>query len=183
MSVDLGGIGKGWIVDRAVERVRGLGVESGAILSGRSTIVVWGEPPEGGAWRVGIADPRDAEIAFLELEAEPGAVSTSAAYERQVWIGGAAGPDRRAIGHILDPRSGRPARRCLSATVWTPDATSGDVASTALFVLGAADGAEVLPALGRASAILVEEDPGAWGGVSWRRIESGDSGLRAVSEA
>ena len=57
VSIDLGAIGKGWIVDRVVERLQDLGVHSGAIISGRSTIVCWGKAPEQRPWTIGIANP------------------------------------------------------------------------------------------------------------------------------
>jgi thiamine biosynthesis lipoprotein len=160
VAFDAGAIGKGFIVGRAVERLREAGAAAGALLSGRSTIAVWGAAPDGGRWRVGVADPRSPDEAFLELLVAEGAVSTSAAYEKRLRIGG------EDHGHVLDPRTGRPARGGpLSVTVWTPDPVRGDVASTALFVLGREEGEDVLEALAPISAVFLEEDSSAWGGL------------------
>jgi thiamine biosynthesis lipoprotein len=87
-------------------------------------------------------------------------------------------------GHLLDPRSGSPARTgARSVTVWTPQAVRGDVLSTALFVLGKAEGEAVLRQCGRASALLAEDDPASWGGLALRAVHSGPPGFRAVRDA
>jgi thiamine biosynthesis lipoprotein len=171
VQLDLGGIGKGAIVDRAAASLRELGASDGAILSGRSTIVVWGRPPHGERWRVGVANPEDPEDVFLELAVRPGTVSSSAAYERAVAVG-----DRR-YGHVLDPRSGRPVESCLGVTAWTPEAMAGDAATTALFVLGRESAAPVLSALGPISALFLDRDPSVWGGVGWSVAHEGPPGF------
>lgn len=171
LAVDLGAIGKGYIVDRAVELARERGIAGGALVSGRSTIVVWGDAPDGGRWRVGVANPRSPDEALLELEVREGAISASAAYENRFE------QDGRQYGHVLDPRSGRPvASSTLGVTVWTPSSLAGDVASTALFVLGREEGSEVLDGLAPISALFTEEDSGAWGGIGTRAVHAGESG-------
>lgn len=159
VSFDPGAIGKGLIVDRLVAHLRAAGVEDGAVLSGRSTLVVWGSAPDGGPWRVGVANPRSPDEPLLELRVAPGAVSTSAAYERRVSVEGVD------YGHVIDPRTGRPSSRSLGVTVWTPNSMSGDVASTALFVLGREEGEEILGDLAPISAIFLEADSSSWGGI------------------
>lgn len=176
VCIDLGAIGKGYIVDRAVDRLKELGVRSGALLSGRSTIVVWGSPPGAKRWEVGIANPHDPDEVLLEVAVREGAVSTSAAYERRFSAGG------EDYGHVLDPRTGRPVESCLGVTVWTPRATAGDVISTTLFVLGAGEGAARLPGLGPCTATVVEEDSSAWGGLKWSVLCEGEAGLEVIRE-
>jgi thiamine biosynthesis lipoprotein len=179
VALDLGGIGKGYIADRAVELVRARGVDSGALLSGRSSILIWGRDPDGGPWRLGAADPEAPDATWLEIQAAEGAVSSSAAYERRVEI------DGRAYGHLLDPRTGRPAERCLAVTVWTPRAMAGDALSTALAVLGLEAGREVLEDFARAqpaSALVMSKDESRWGGRRWDLLEPGPKGLLQVKE-
>ncbi|MEM7233672.1 MAG: FAD:protein FMN transferase [Planctomycetota bacterium] len=187
VSLDFGGIGKGYIVDRLVEQLQESGVRSGAVLSGRSTIVVWGSPPVGERWRVLVAHPEEAEESLATIELEAGALSSSGASERFFQIG------TETYGHIIDPRSGRPAKSSLSATVWSPDALSGDILSTSLFVLGAS-------ALGeggclrqfvtrwsgfegrdpRATFLVSERDSGSWGGLSKSVVSVGEPGFREL---
>lgn len=96
-------------------------------------------------WRVGIRDPRGAPSALLgwvepDTRAGPVSVSTSGDYERFFERGGVR------YHHILDPRTGWPARGARAATVISRDATLGDALSTAVMVLGPEPG---LAALGR----------------------------------
>lgn len=83
-------------------------------------------------WR--IADPRDRSRAVLVWRIESGSVATSGASENSRWI------DGHRVGHILDPRSGRPAVDFGSASVWCESAVTADAYSTALFVMGPLDG-------------------------------------------
>ncbi|MBN1824713.1 MAG: FAD:protein FMN transferase [Candidatus Eisenbacteria bacterium] len=134
---DLGGIAKGFAVDRASERLRALGVP-GALIDLGGNLYCLGAPPGKDRWRVGIRNPLDPGALFAAVETAEGAVATSGSYERFVTI------DGRRYGHIMNPATGRPAEGSLSATVLTPDATLGDALSTALFVLGPARAKEVL---------------------------------------
>ncbi|MBN1443824.1 MAG: FAD:protein FMN transferase [Planctomycetes bacterium] len=182
VSVDLGGIAKGYAADRAAERLRRAGIEAGAVIAGRSTLLCWGAPPGEARWRVGVVHPEDPGEFLCTVLAEPGAISSSGAYERFVRVGA------RDCGHVIDPRTGRPARCVKGATVWTSSALLGDVLSTALFVLGEralepggcaerlarAWAAEDEPA--RVSVLLIEPDTRVWGGL---RIEERHQGPAA----
>ena len=175
LAVDLGGIGKGYIIDRAVRVLRESGVEAGAFLSGRSSLVFWGRPGPDDYWRVGVSDPREADRICLEFEVEEGAVSSSSPSERYF--------ERDGVrhGHVLDPRTGRPVcHRGLGVTVWTPDAMVGDVASTALFVLGSDAGEEILGDLAPITAVFLDEDPGNTGEARLRVVTRGDTRFRRV---
>jgi len=191
VAIDLGGIGKGYVADRVAALLRERGVAAGAVLSGSSTIVVWGEPARRERWRAEIVHPRDRGAALAEVELEPGALSTSGSAEREIRVG------RERIGHILDPRDGRPVRRVEGVTVWTDSALLGDVVSTTLFVLGrealAPAGAlsrlleSALGAPGgasaevaRASVALVEPDASVWGGLRLRIEHFGAPGFRRI---
>lgn len=186
VAIDLGGIGKGYAIDRAVDVLREEGIEAGAIVSGRSTVVTWGQPPagaEGGGWRVEVVHPVLEGEALCTLSAHPGAISTSGAYERWVRDGS------RRIGHVIDPRTGRPSCAVEGVTVWTPSALLGDVLSTALFVLGeeAFDSTgkleRLVEALGepgapaRATVLLAMPDTSSWGGVRVRYEALGAPGF------
>jgi thiamine biosynthesis lipoprotein len=171
ISVDLGGIAKGYAVDRVARDLRARGIPVGAVISGRSSVVVWGAPPGEERWRFEVVHPSDPEEILAELRVEPGAISSSATDERRFERGGVE------YGHIVDPRTGHPARGVRAVTVWTETALLGDVLSTTLFVLGrealapggAAErlvrlwhGGEGEP---RASFLLALENQRLWGGI------------------
>jgi thiamine biosynthesis lipoprotein len=130
MRVDLGGIGKGWAVDRAVEILRQRGIESALISSGSSSIYALGAPPGETAWKVAIRHPQreDDHLAVVLLRDE--SLSTSANYEQSHEVAG------KAYSHILDPRTGWPVEAMWSSTVIAREATESDALSTAAFVLG-----------------------------------------------
>ena len=119
---DPSGLVKGWSVERAADRMRATGVRDFA-LAGGGDVLVRGSGPTG-PWRVGIRDPRDPRQAVLVLELTDAAVATSGSYERG--------------GHIVDPRTGRPATALASATVVGPDLGTADAYATALYVAGPA---------------------------------------------
>lgn len=130
MRVDLGGIGKGWAVDRAAEVLRQRGIERALISAGSSTVYALGTPPGQAAWKVAIRHPRreDDLLAVVSLRDE--SLSTSADYEQAREIGG------KSYSHIFDPRTGWPVEAMWSSTVIAPEAAESDALSTAAFVLG-----------------------------------------------
>jgi thiamine biosynthesis lipoprotein len=134
--VDLGGIAKGWAVDRAAEVLRQANVSGGLVDVG-GDLVCFGTPPNGDAWPVDVQDPGGPGcLATLRLPG--GAVCTSGNYARYVEIDGIR------YSHIVDPRTGRAVNAALSVTIVADDAVTADVWATALSVLGP-DGLLQLP--------------------------------------
>lgn len=127
-GVDPTGLVKGWAVERVMEVVRESGVEA-AMINGGGDVAVLGEPPGGGAWRIGIRHPWRPDGLACVLETRV-AVATSGSYER--------GP------HLVDPRDGSMAKAAASATVTGPSLAMADALATALAV----GGEEVLAGLG-----------------------------------
>lgn len=124
VALDLGAIGKGQALDRAAELLRAAGVESALLHGGTSAVLAIGAPPDQAAWRVAIRIPGRAP-ALCELR--DAALGVSAPHGRS-----AAGDGR--CTHVLDPRSGAPARRATLAAVIGPSARTADAWSTALIV-------------------------------------------------
>ena len=129
MAIGTGGIAKGYALDQAGAILRGGGVENYMIFGG-GQVQVHGER-DGRPWRVGIQHPRDPETYFASLESTGASFSTSGDYEHAVFDG-----TGRRWHHLIDPKTGRPATKSLSATVMTAEGIYADALSTAAFVLG-----------------------------------------------
>jgi predicted dehydrogenase len=124
VAIDLGGIGKGYALDRAAAILRERGVREALLHGGTSTIVALG------AWPVGLADPRDPERRLGKVDLCDRAISASSGLGKFFVERG------RAYGHILDPRTGSPARGTEAAWVMALSAADADALSTAAYVTG-----------------------------------------------
>lgn len=129
MRIDLGGIAKGYAVDRAVATLQEHGVAN-FLLNAGGDLYVAGEKQPGQAWKVGVKHPRQQDTLLATLAAKDQAVATSGDYERFTEIGG------QRYHHILDPRSGYPATQSQSATVFASTVEEADVLATYLFITG-----------------------------------------------
>jgi thiamine biosynthesis lipoprotein len=130
VEIDLGGIGKGYAVDRAVARLRARGVASALVNLGGSSVYGLGAPPGDEAWSTGIADPTSPEREALRVPLRDRALSVSGGYARSFVKGGVT------YAHIMDPRTGRPVSGVLSVAVLSASATDGDALDNVLFVQG-----------------------------------------------
>ena len=130
VRIDLGGIAKGYAVERAAATLRAAGVTDALVdLTGNMAAI--GSPADADDWRIGVRDPRDRMPYFAHIALRPGdAISTSGKYEQFV------AQDGRTYGHIMDPRTGRPAEGLISVTVVSRSAFTCDSWDTPLFVLG-----------------------------------------------
>jgi thiamine biosynthesis lipoprotein len=154
LQIDLGGIAKGYAVHVVAESLRAHGVRDALVdLSGNMDAI--GHPPGAPYWRIGIRDPRDRMPFFARLDLTDQGVSTSADYEQFVISNG------KRYGHIMDPRTGRPAEGLLAVTVVAKNGYITDAWDTPLFVLGAAEAKRIAKARDDIAAIIVE--PGADG--------------------
>ena len=130
LIINLGAVGKGYALDRAADVLRFYDVECALLHGGQSTIVVLGSPPDADAWRFPIRDPRDKSRVLANVSIRDAALSTSSYSEQYVEA------DGMRYGHILDPRTGRPAGRSVLVSVTAPSGARADALSTAFFVLG-----------------------------------------------
>jgi FAD:protein FMN transferase len=149
-TIDVGAFGKGEALDRVARQ-----------LTGRSWIVdlggqvsVGGVPPDGKPWIVDIAHPLNRERPIMQIELGAGSLSTSGGSERDEYVG-----DVR-VGHILDPRSGRPATFTGSVIVWHERALVADIVSTALYVMGPEEGLRWAESRRIAAAYLIPTNHG-----------------------
>lgn len=151
MRVHLGGIGKGFAVDRAVAILRAAGLRDFLIQAGGDLYV--GGRAGAEPWRLGIQDPRGpGGTSFATIELSDATFSTSGDYERYFERDGVR------YHHILDPATGAPARGCRSVTIVTRDATVADGLSTGVFVLGPERGMALVERLPDVEAVIVAAD-------------------------
>jgi len=156
MKIDLGGIAKGYAVDRSVEVLRRYGALGGMVDLG-GNIRCFGRPAPGrDCWRIGIQDPCRAgdlggpdEGVALVLKLTEQAVATSGHYRRFVLV------DGHKVSHILDPKAGTSRGDLSSDTILAPDAITADALSTAVSVLGVERGLALLERFPGVEAILI----------------------------
>ncbi len=153
MAIGLGGIAKGYAIDRAGLKIRQAGI-SNFLVDGGGDILAVGMV-NGRPWLVGIRDPRgDRSDLIKKLSVSGGAVVTSGDYERFNIV------DGRRYHHIIDPRTGFPADKCRSVTVFAPEAERADVLATAVFVLGPEEGLKLIKQAGDAETLIVDSSGG-----------------------
>ena len=148
VEVDLGGIAKGYAIDRAVAVLRAAGIRHAAVNAGGDIRLIGDRL--GRPWRIGIEHPRDPQKMLAALDLSDLSVVTSGDYERYFIRNGIR------YHHIFDPRTGSPARGCQSVTVVAADATRADALATAAFVLGPAKGLALLERLPGVEGLLVD---------------------------
>ncbi|MCX6895534.1 MAG: FAD:protein FMN transferase [Verrucomicrobia bacterium] len=138
MSLDLGGIGKEYAVDRVCTMALQRGIENVLVDFGQD-VRVHGSPPEKGAWHIGLEDPQQPGKCWTGVAVTNHAVATSGDYLRNFTR------DGRRFGHIIDPRDGQPVHNgVLSVSVIAPHCTFAGIMSTAAFVLGPKEGMEMM---------------------------------------
>ncbi len=154
--LDLGGVAKGYAVDRGADVLRERGIEHGLINAGGDISVVGTRDTEGSPWRVGIQDPAEPSRVMAVVELMDATVVTSGDYQRYFEV------DGTRFHHIIDPATGFPADELTSVTVVAPTAADGDALSTALFILGKPASIQLLEQLPDIEAVIVSKDGTVW---------------------
>jgi thiamine biosynthesis lipoprotein len=150
MRIHLGGVGKGYAVDRVAGILRQHGFQHFMVQFG-GDLYVAGQPGAD-SWRLGISDPRGpVGDSFAAVELRDATLSTSGDYER-FFI-----KDGRRFHHILDPSTGQPARGCRSVSIVTKTAAMADGLSTGVFILGPHAGMELVERLPDVEAVIVTD--------------------------
>jgi thiamine biosynthesis lipoprotein len=167
MKLDLGGIAKGYGIDKAVEAMTNCGSTGGLVDVG-GNIRCFGRPPKGKThWLIGLQDPNvksetqnpkseipiDTGKPLLILKFTDAAVATSGHYRRFVLIQG------KRYSHIIDTKTGSSSDKLASATIIAKDAITADALSTAVIVLGAEKGLALIKKLPETEAILITSPP------------------------
>jgi thiamine biosynthesis lipoprotein len=147
VRVHLGGIGKGYALDRAVTMLKGDGFTDFLIQAGGDMYAAGTN--NGTPWTLGIADPRGAHDAFAAVEIRDATFSTSGDYERFFLRDGIR------YHHLIDPDRGEPARGCRSVTIVAGRAVIADVLSTGVFIMGPVDGMALIERLPNVEGVIV----------------------------
>jgi thiamine biosynthesis lipoprotein len=150
VRIDLGGIAKGYAVDRSIAILQQAGIDRALVSAGGDTRVIgerWGR-----AWNVGIRDPRDREGVVAMIPLQDLAISTSGDYERYFEEDGVR------YHHILNPGTGKSTHAIHSATVIGANATTTDALSTSIFVLGAGKGLQLVDSLPDIEAVIIDSE-------------------------
>ncbi|MGB8327434.1 MAG: FAD:protein FMN transferase [Steroidobacteraceae bacterium] len=150
MRIDLGGIGKGYAVDRGIELLRARGIEHAIVTAGGDSRILGDR--RGRPWVIGIRDPDDKNKVVTRIPLVVTAVSTSGVYERYFDVNGVR------YHHIIDPRTGHSASKVRSATLLGPTAMQTDGLSKTAFVLGPEKTLEILERIPDIDAVFVTPD-------------------------
>jgi thiamine biosynthesis lipoprotein len=144
LQLDLGAIGKGYAVDRAVATLHSLGIYNAFINAGGSTIFAMGSPPGQTSWLLRLRDPSHKVGPYVRLS--NASVSTSEQSAPSL-LG------RDSAGHIIDPTTGRPLNTEFAVSVIARTATLSDGLSTTLLLLGPVQGKSLVNRTSDTSAI------------------------------
>jgi thiamine biosynthesis lipoprotein len=166
MKLDLGGIAKGYGIDKAVEAMQTCGATAGLVDVG-GNIRCFGKPKAKPHWLIGLQDPNikseirnpkseislEAGKPLLILKLNDAAVATSGHYRRFVSIGG------KKFSHIIDTKTGLSSDKLASVTIIAKDAITADALSTAVIVMGAENGLALIEKIPQTEAILITSPP------------------------
>lgn len=150
MKLGLGGIGQGYIADKVKELLFSKGCTSG-IVNVSGDINAWGKQPDGKPWTVGIVNPLNKNKIFATFPLENSAVETSGNYEKFVVFNGIR------YSHIIDPRTGYPAKGVVSVSVFAKQTEIADALATGIFVLGVEVGLDLVNQLKGIECIMVDD--------------------------
>jgi thiamine biosynthesis lipoprotein len=163
VRLDLGGIAKGWIAERAAQELAAYS-DACAVSAGGDMFMV-GLPSGEEAWRVVLEDPHDPDQMLAILRVGPSAVATSSTMKRR-WQQG-----ERVQHHLIDPRSGQPAETdWLSMTVIAPHATVAEVFAKALLIAGSSEAEQIAARRGDLAFIAVDQAGQLWGSKNAKEV-------------
>lgn len=147
--INLGGIAKGYSVERVIALLRAAGVRHALATAGGDTRLLGDH--RGQPWVIGIRDPDDGDKLITRLALDDEAISTSGDYERFFDEGG------KRYHHILDPKTGKSASGVRSVTIVGPDAVMTEGLTKTVFIKGPEQGLAVVESLGDYEAVIVDD--------------------------
>lgn len=163
VELDLGGIAKGYAVDRVVGVLKRQGVAAALVSSGGSTVYGLGAPPDRTGWAVDIQDPISASKIAYTVTLKNRSLSVAGSSEKSFEVDGVR------YSHIMDPRTGNPVQGMLSVAVLSDTGMEGDALDDAFFVLGPSKSAAYVKHHRGVEALFFLPD----GGHGWKMIRDG----------
>lgn len=150
MRIDLGGIAKGYAVDRGAEILIARGVRHAIVTAGGDSRIVGDR--RGRPWMIGIKDPRAENKSAVVLPLADTAISTSGDYERYFMDG------ERRVHHLLNPKTGKSATGIRSVSVLAPRGIDTDALTKPLFILGVERGMQIIDKVPGVDAIVIDDE-------------------------
>lgn len=148
VRIDLGGIAKGYAVDRSIALLQRCGIKDAMVTAGGDSRIIGDH--HGRQWMIGIENPRDKSKSIVAIPLSNTAISTSGDYERYFIKNGIR------YHHILNPRTGKSVHSTHSVTIIGPNATTTDALSTTVFVMGPKAGLALAQRLKGIDAVIVD---------------------------
>jgi len=152
MKIGFGAIGKGYAANKAKQIMQNIPGVTGGVINASGDLLTWGESASAEGWKIHIANPQNKEKPIAWIQARNMAVVTSGDYEKYFTSGG------KRYAHIIDPRTGYPAKGIISVTIICPDAELADALATSVFVLGKEEGIAMINKLRKVECIVMTED-------------------------
>jgi len=166
MQIDLGGIAKGYAVDKAIEVLKKKGIKR-ALVNAGGDLYALGESPERGKWQIGIQDPRDQDKIFSVIKLKDKGVATSGDYRRYFTIEG------KRYSHIVNPKTGQTVKDVpMSVTIIAPEATTADALATGVFVLGPEKGIELINTLPEIEGMIISDGMKVKTSRGWKQFQN-----------
>lgn len=150
MGINVGGLAKGYAVDRAISILRNK--MSNGIVNAGGDLFAFGQKNSQTPWNIGLQHPRKPQDLLASFAVKNQAIATSGDYQRYFI------KDGIRYHHIFDPQTGKPARLMISATIITMEVMDADALATAVFVMGPDKGIEWVDSMDNVEAMLVLED-------------------------
>ncbi len=149
MKITLGGIAKGYIIDKAIEKLKSKGIKHALVNAGGDMRAIGNKGNQD--WSIALENPRNKREHITIININNSAVCTSGDYERYF-------DDEKKFHHIVDPRTGYSATELISVTIITKKAIDCDALATSVFVLGKEDGLSLIKRLKNVEGLLITKD-------------------------
>ncbi len=151
MQIDLGGIAKGYAVDKAIEALKKNSIKR-ALVNAGGDLYALGTDRQGEKWQIGVQDPREEDKIIDIIKVKDRAVATSGDYRRYFTLEG------KRFSHIVNPETGLTVQDVpMSVTIVGPGATTTDALSTGVFVLGPEEGMKLIESLPEVEGMIISE--------------------------
>lgn len=150
VKIDLGGIAKGYTVEKSIQILQKIGIKHALVSAGGDTRLLGDK--RGQPWLVAIKHPRQEDKYAAQLPLVNTAISTSGDYERYFIA------DGKRYHHIIDPKTGQSPGELMSVSVIGPDTTQTDALSTTLFVLGLEQGMQLIEEIPDYEAVFITKE-------------------------